>query len=110
MAMTFKEMEQLYKRHFSMGYLATDINNKFALISLIGYITTHMKAKKPDVTYYQVVYKLAEGTGLEEEDIYKLAIISEDFAYGCKDFPTFGLSPKEMPKKIKEILSKYLPF
>ena len=108
--MTFKEMERLYKEHFSTGYLATDINNKFALISLIGYVTTHMKAKKPDVTYYQVIYKLAEGTGLDEKDIYKLAIISEDFAYGCKDFPTFGLSPKEMPKKIKEILSKYLPF
>ena len=108
--MTFKEMKQLYNEHFSTGYLATDINNKFALISLIGYITTHMQAKNPDVTYYQVVYKLAEGTGLQEEDIYKLAIMSEDFAYGCKEFPTFGLKPKEMPVKVKEILCKYLPF
>lgn len=108
--MTFKEMKSIYERYFSTGYLATDINNKFALISLIGYITTHMLAKNPDVTYYQVVSKLAQGTGLEEEDIYKLAIMSEDFAYGCKEFPTFGLKPKDMPNKVKEILNKYLPF
>ena len=36
--------------------------------------------------------------------------MSEDFAYGCTNFPTFGLSPKEMPAKVKEILGKYLPF
>ena len=55
-----------------------------------------MQAKNPDVTYYQVVNKLA--------------IMSEDFAYGCKEFPTFGLKPKDMPNKVKEILNKYLPF
>ena len=108
--MTFKEMKQLYNEHFSTGYLSENINNKFALISLIGYITTHMQAKKPDVTYYQVVYKLAQGTGLNEEEIYKLAIMCEDFAYGCTEFPTFGLSPKDMPKKVKELLMDRLPF
>ena len=109
--MTFKEMERLYKEHFSTGYLATDINNKFALISLIGYITTHMKAKKPDVTYYQVVYKLAEGTGLKEEDIYKLSIMSEDFAYGCEEFPDFNIkNTGDMAKTVQNILNEYLPF
>ena len=94
--MTFKEMKQLYNDNFSTGYLSENINNKFALISLIGYITTHIQAKNPDVTYYQVVYKLA--------------IMCEDFAYGCTEFPTFGLSPKDMPKKVKELLMDRLPF
>ena len=30
----------------------------------------------------------------------------EDFSYECTDFPTFGLKPKEMTAKIKEILNK----
>ena len=34
----------------------------------------------------------------------------EDFAYGCKEFPTFGIKDKDIPLKIKEILKTYLPF
>lgn len=108
--MSFKELKHLYEENFSLGYIDLDINNKFALISLICYITTHMQAKKPDITYYQIIYKLAEGTGWKEKDIYKLTIMCEDFGYGCKEFPTFGLKPKEMSAKIKEIMYKSLPF
>ena len=43
-------------------------------------------------------------------DIKKIAIISEDFAYECDDFIDFGLTLKEVPAKIREILCKILPF
>ena len=108
--MTFKELKILYDKHFSLGYLSTNINNKFALISLVGYIVHSLKKKNPDVSYYSVLYKLSEGLGLKEEDIFKMAIICEDFAYNCDEFPTFGLKPNEIKEKIREILSKYLPF
>ena len=107
---TFRQLQDFYKQYFSTGNLAADINMKFALISLIGYIVYNMKKKKPDVSYYEVCYKLMEGLGFEEIDVKGLAIVVEDFSYGCTDFPTFGIPPKEMPKKVREILSKYMPF
>jgi len=107
---TYKQLEALFKQYFSTGNLAADINMKFALISLIGYIVYNMKKKKPDVSYYEVCNKLMTGLGFDEVNVKALAIIVEDFSYGCTDFPTFGLKPKEMPNKIREILQKYMPF
>ena len=107
---SYKALNKLYSEYFSLGHMACDINEKFALISLIGYIVKKLKAKHPDVTYYQVVYKLADGTGLEDPEIFRIAILAEDFAYGCTDFPIFGLKDKEIPAKIKELMCKYMPF
>ena len=106
---SYKQLESYYQ-YFSLGKIASNINEKFALISLIGYIVYNMKKKKPDVTYYEIVYKLAEGSGLSDLEIKALAIMVEDFSYECTEFPTFGLKPKEMTVKIKEILSKKMPF
>ena len=106
----YRELESIYTRYFSLGNIASDINEKFALISLIGYIVYNMRKKKPDVSYYEVVFKLSEGKGLSDEEIKALAIMVEDFSYGCTDFPTFGLKPKEMPIKVREILHKKMPF
>ena len=40
-----------------------------------------------------------------------LSIICDDFAYGCTEFPTFGIkTPGEMAKQVQSILSEYLPF
>ena len=83
---------------------------KFALISLLGYMVNSMKKKKPGVTYYEVTAKLAEKTGLDEDTIQTIAIITEDFSYGCTDFPTFGVQPKDMPTKIRELMGKFFPF
>lgn len=107
---TYEQLKAIYNQYFSTGKLAADINMKFALISLIGYIVYNMKKKKPDVSYYEVCYKLMDGLGFEEINVKSLAIMVEDFSYGCTEFPTFGLKPKEMPEKIKEILKKYMPF
>ena len=106
---TYKQMQQVYKDWFTSGYLHS-MQDKLALFDLIGWLVTSLRKKKPDITYYQIVYKLAKGTGLTDMDIKKIAIISEDFAYQCDDFIDFGLTLMEVPAKIREILCKILPF
>lgn len=105
----YEEMQKMYYDNFSLGHLNTDINSKFALISLICYLTKKLKEKKPDVTYYQVVYKLANGL-IPDDNIKGLAVVCSDFAYGCSEFPTFGIEDKNIPIKVKEILSNWVPF
>ena len=52
---SFNDLKQLYYDKFSIGYLNTDISNKFALISLIDYLTYRAKQKSPDVSYYKII-------------------------------------------------------
>ena len=108
--MDFKSLQSIYTEYFSLGKIASDINTKFALISLICFVTTTMKKKKPDVTYYRVVSKLCEGTGWTDNEVKGLAIVCESFGYECTEFPTFNIKPSDMTKTIKEILNKRLPF
>ena len=105
----YEELQRTYSHCFSLGYLNTDINTKFALISLIGYITYKLKLKKPSITSYRIIRKII-GDELPEDFIKGLAIVVDDFSYGCKEFPTFGIEDKKIPSKIKEILKSYLPF
>ena len=105
----YQDMKRLYNRYYSLGYLETDINAKFALISLIGYLCHKLKQKKPDVTPYQIVRKIV-GDNLPEDFIKGVSVVVEDFSYGCTSFPTFGIEDKNIPSKIKEILSTYVPF
>lgn len=108
--MTYRELEDFYNKYFSLGNLNININNKFALISLICYITTSMQKKQPDVTYYQVVYKICDTLGFEEDFIKGLAVMCSSFGYGCKDFPTFNIKPKDMVQTCRDILKTYMPF
>ena len=105
----YEDMQRIYSRYFSLGFLGTDLNTKFALISLIGYLTDKLKSKRPDVTHYQVIRKIV-GNNLEEDFIKGLAVVCSDFSYGCKDFPTFGIEDKKIPNKIKDIIFNILPF
>lgn len=106
---SYQDMQRLYNHYYSLGYLNTDINTKFALISLVGYLVFKLKQKKPDITSYQVIRKIV-GDDLPEDFIKGVAVVIDDFSYGCKSFPTFGISNKDIPNKIKEILSTYVPF
>lgn len=104
----YEEMQRIYNQYFSLGHFNADINTKFALIALVCHLVERLKEKKPDVTHYQVIRKLAGD--IPEDYIKGLAVICSDFAYGCKQFPTFGIEDKKIPAKIKEILSCWLPF
>lgn len=107
---SFDELRHMYSGYFSLGNLNKDISSKFFLISAICNLTKLAKAKCPDITHWQVIYKLADGMQLPEEFLKGLAIVCEDFSYGCTEFPTFGISQKELIPKAKEILNTYMPF
>lgn len=111
----FAELRTYYSTHFGLGYIngnseRSSIETKFILISLICFITKHAKEKNPDITYYRVIYKLCENLGIPDSFIKALAIICEDFAYGCTEFPTFGLKGNDIVKETKNILNTYMPF
>lgn len=105
----YEEMQKTYESLFSLRFLGSDINNKFAIISLVCWITAKLKAKKPDVTHWTVLHKL--GNGIVDTDYLKgLAVICSDFSYGCTQFPTFGIDEKKIPDKIKDLLRLVVPF
>lgn len=106
----YEEMQMIYQKYFSLANLGTDINKKFALISLVCYLTNKLKKKKPDWTHWNTLAKINEGCNLPEDFIKGLAIICSDFGYNCIDYPTFGIEDKKIPSKIKELLSEWLPF
>lgn len=106
---SYEELQSIYSRYFSLGSLSSSFTEKMALISLVCYITEKLKAKKPDVTHYQIIRKLAY-PALPEDFIKGLAVVCSDFAYYAKDFPTFEIKDKDIPKKITELLDRYVPF
>jgi hypothetical protein len=110
--MDIKELDTFYRQNFSLGYLNVDINSKFALISLIDYLTYNAQQKRPDVTHYQIIKAILKDVpeGFPEEFVKGLAVVCKDFAYQCKSFPTFNVAPKDMPETIRGILKNYLPF
>ena len=103
-------MKKLYDENFSLHLLNVDMSSKFALISMLCYITKALQARTPDVTMYQVIYKLTQNQGLPEEFLKTLTIICEDFMLSSGKIETFNLKITEMPSKIKEILNNYMPF
>lgn len=106
----YDELRKLYSKCFSLGHLNTDINSKFALISLICFLTFKAKSTKPDVTHYKVIKSITRDTFYPEDFLKGLAVVCEDFSYGCSEFPTFNIKPKDIVKTIKDLLDTYLPF
>lgn len=106
---SYSELNSIYDRFYSLGYLNVDINTKFAFIALTGYLVYKLKQKKPDITTYQVLRKIV-GLSLPDDFIKGASIVIDDFSYGCTAFPTFGIEDKNIPAKIKDILSNYVPF
>lgn len=111
-SLPYEKLQQIFNQHFHLPDLGEDVSEKFALISLICYLTEKLKQKKPDITHWFVLYKLnSQGNcGIQEDWLKGLAVICSEFNYGCTKFPTFGIEDKDIPKKIIELLNKWLPF
>lgn len=107
--MTFEEKQEIYKKYFSLNFFGNDISNKFALISLTCYLVSKLRLKNPKVTPLAVLNKL-NSSNIPSDILESLAVICEEFGYGCSDFPTFDLKDKDIPAKIKDLLMEYLPF
>ena len=110
MLYNFEELNNLYHKNFSLGFIDKDFSTKVALVSLIGYLVQKLKVKDPSISYIKVIKSLSKGLNLDPKFIYTLAIICEDFSYGCTSFPTFGIPDKNIPTKLKELLEKHVPF
>ena len=110
---TYQELEDYYHEYFSLGDLDCDLSNKFALISLICFLTKQARIKNPDATCYQVIMKIISGeeSNYSLEFIRGLSIVCTDMMKHSNEFLTFDLkTSKAMVEKIKEILKTWLPF
>lgn len=110
---TLNDLREYYKDYLSLGCLACDIGTKFALISLICFLTKQARNKTPNATTWQVIQKVRKGKeSHNSERILKgLAVICDDFMRNTTEFLTFDMkSSKEMVDKINEILDKELPW
>lgn len=113
--MNFKELQQFYTENYSLGYLNSynghsTIESRFILISLVNLAYSKLKLKNPDLTRYEFLVKLTKNNSLPDKFLKGLAIVCEDFAYGCDNYPNFGLKGNDILKEIQGILNSYLPF
>lgn len=110
--MDLEELRKIYDNNFSLRFLGYNITNKFALISLICFLVYKLRGKAPNLTHYDLILKLSKDlqNQIPESILKGLAIICEDFSYGCTEFLTFDIPIKEIPNKIKELLENQLPF
>ena len=110
---SYRDLSAVYAYYFTLGNLNTDIGSKFALISLICYLTFRVRQKNPKVTCLQVINKITEKDKAKHDErfIQGLSIVCEDFMRNTSEFLTFDLkTQKEIISKIKEIMNTWLPF
>lgn len=110
---SYKELEDYYAEYFSMGNLSATMVDKFALISLICFLTKQARVKNPDATCYQVIMKIIndEASSHNLKFIRGLSVVCSDMMKNTDEFLTFDIkTAKEMIAKIKEVLHQWLPF
>lgn len=109
---TYDELRELYARFFHLPMFGDDATEKLALISLICHLTKSIQKKKSNTTCFDILKQLNDkgNCGAKEEWLMGLSIICTEVAYGCTSFPTFELNDKDIPKKIVELLKRWLPF
>jgi hypothetical protein len=109
MEYSYQQLEDLYSKYFSFGNLGISFDSKLALLSMLCHLTEELKGKKPDINHYQVLRNIV-GTKIPDNVVKGISIVAKDMSYGCQQFPTFGLTNKQMIDKIKELADNYLPF
>ena len=111
---SYNELEDYYKANFSMYYFNTTLENKLVMIGLICYLTDAIRKKNPDTTTYQVIMQILKDRTLDEHimaSVRALSVICADYMNGYNGpYSDFGLKPKEMAQKIREIFDTWVPF
>ena len=110
--LNFEQVCSIYNKYFDLGYLGTDINNKFACIALICKVTYELKKKGQKMSCYDVILNICKDRSEIEKNTFlkSLGAICESFMFGADTFPDFGIEVKDMPKTIKNLLKNYSPF
>ncbi len=109
---SFDKTLAIYQKFFSLKFLNSNLGDKLAVIALTCYLTNKLKEKNRDITCYDVLLKIGKDFGEVEKNTFlkSLGAICQDFMYGVKDFPDFGVEPKKMPLQLKKLLDSYVPF
>ena len=109
---SFDKLLRIYRKYFSLCYINTNTDNKLALIALVCFLTNELRKKDKNITCYDVLLKIGKDfPDLEKNTFLKsLACVCQDIMYGCKEFNTFGVERKDVPKTIKKLLNEYVPF
>ena len=109
---TLTDLRSTYNRYFSLACLNVSPENKFALISLICFLTKQARKKNPEVSVDQVIRKVTNGKAMNSNGLLRaLTCICEDYLKTESEFPIFGAkSSKEIVDKVIEILNTELPF
>lgn len=108
----YDKLVKVYNKYFTLGYLGTNISDKFACIALTCYITNEVRKKGKKISCLDVLLKVCSDSIDDHKKLFLegLGVVCEDFMYGCDTFLDFGIPPKEMPKQLKILLDKYCPF
>ena len=109
---SFDKALAIYKKFFSVYYLNSNLGDKLAVIALTCSITNELRKKNKDITCYDVLLKIGKDFGKEDKETFlkSLGVICEDFMYGVKEFPDYGVPLKDMPKQLQKLLDSYVPF
>lgn len=110
--LTLTDLRSIYNKYFSLACLNVPPDVKFALISLICFLTKQARKTNANATVEQVLKKiLPENHQVSKGLLNALVCICDDYLLTNDDFNTFGAkSAKEIVLKIREILDKEMPF
>lgn len=108
----YVEKSNLYRDNFSLGYLGKNVNDKLVLVSLVSLVYIKTKAKNKNVKPIDILLKIRGKNKIPHLSMLEsLSVLVEDFAYDCTEADKCGMkSSDEVVKKIKELLSVWVPF
>ena len=109
---SFDKTLAIYQKFFSLPFLNSNLGDKLAVIALTCYLTNEIRKKNPETTCYDILLKVGKDFGEVDKNTFlkSLGAICQDFMYGVKDFPDFGVELKKMPQQLKKLLDSYVPF
>lgn len=108
--MEYEDKKLEYIKRFGLGYTGQSLEKKFVLIGLVCYLTNKARQQNPQATCLQIVQALHKKFWIEESLQERIAIVAEDFMYGCNEFSTFGIKPSEIVNTLGDIIGEMLPF
>jgi len=111
---SFNDKKAIFQKFFTTGFLSISLNDKLVLISLIALTSYKLKSKNPTLTTLSLLLKITnqkEDSSAFYNFLESLSILVDDLSYGNSTFDSCGLSSSdEIIKKIKNLLSLWLPF
>lgn len=110
--LSFEKTLTIYQKFFSLHFLNTNLGDKLAVVAITCYLTNELKKKNNDITCYDILLKVGKDFDEVSKNTFlkSLGAVCQDFMYGVKDFPDFGVKVKDMPKQLKKLLDSYVPF